>query len=204
MIKLMQLFPDHLNLNGDAGNLLVLQKRIEWSGLTSVSSVIFPGQTPHERPDILLIGHGSTAAWRQIYGELARLAPTIENWLKQGTQVIAVSSGFAALHGLISDLPKSIERNERRSIFIAEEFEGNQIFGYFNSDLQLPAISRIGNLLGTMLHGPLLAKNTWLADQIIESVRGSHERAEVNVSKLDAVESLAESARKLAEEQAKA
>jgi CobQ-like glutamine amidotransferase family enzyme len=202
MIRLMELFPDHLDLNGDSGNLLVLERRIEWGGLSSSRESVLPGQTPNSRPDVLLIGHGSAAAWKQVYAELARLAPMIQDWLKQGTQVLAISSGFAALHGLIDGLPISVDRSQRVSKFVVDEFEGEQVFGYLNSELQLPAMIRHGNILGSMLHGPLLAKNTGLADQIIESVMASAIRAEINSSKFDEIELLATAARKLAEEQA--
>ena len=202
MIQLLELFPNHLNLNGDSGNLLVLERRIEWGGLESRRSALLPGDKPATRPDVLLIGHGSVAAWKQVYSELARIAPTIQDWLRQGTQVLAISSGFAALHGLLDGLPNSIERTERISKFVVEEFEGDSIFGYLNSELKLPAIVRHENLIGSMLHGPLLAKNTWLADQIIEAVRGDSLRKEVDIKKLDELELLAAAARTLAAEQA--
>lgn len=201
MISLLQLFPEHLDLNGDSGNLDVLEKRIEWGGLTTFRSALFPGQNPVSRPDIVLIGHGSTAAWRQIYPEFAKLAPTIQVWLEQGTQVIAVSSGFAALHGLIAALPESVDREDRQSNFVSEEFEGQKVFGYRNTDLRLPNIVRYGSLIGTMLHGPLLAKNSWLADEIIENARGTQVRGEIKVDKFDEVNQLENAARKLAEEQ---
>ena len=203
MIKILQLFPDHLDLNGDGGNAQVLLKRTAWGGLTAELSALYPGQNPNERPDVVIIGHGSSAAWKQVYGEFARLVPVIADWMNHGTQVIAVSTGFAALHGLASDLPNSVSKTERRSIFVVEEFEGQEVYGYLNSDLDLPNIIRHGNLIGTMLHGPVLAKNTWLADQIIEKVRGSSARTNLNAEQLDQIESLAKAARELAAEQAK-
>lgn len=202
MIQLMELFPNHLDLNGDSGNLLVLERRIEWGGLKSMRSALMPGESPALRPDILLIGHGSVAAWKQVYSDFVRVCPLIQDWLGQGTQVLAISSGFAALHGLLDGLPNSIDRIERVSKFVVEEFEGESIFGYLNSDLNLPAIVRHGNIIGSMLHGPLLAKNTWLADQIIESAKGGSSRAEVNAKKFDEIEVLAAAARTLAAEQA--
>lgn len=203
MIHLVELFPDHLNLNGDSGNLLVLEQRIAWSGLTSRRTHLQPGQQPEARPDFLLIGHGSTAAWKQVYGPLVQLAPTIESWLLAGTKVLAISSGFAALHGLVSSLPTSINRGERRSKFVVESFEGHEVFGYINSDLQLPEISRQGNLIGSLIHGPLLAKNSWLADLLIAELALNSARAEINVEKLDQIEKLALAACELAAEQAK-
>lgn len=204
MITLAQLYPDHLNLNGDAGNLLVLEKRIGWSGFTSSSIAIQPGQTPANGPDFLLIGHGSSAAWRQVYSDLARLAPTIQQWLHEGTQVLAVSSGFAALHGLLPGLPTSVSRVERVSAFVVDEFEGEKIYGYRNTDLDLENLVRAGGVIGTMLHGPILAKNTWLADALIEKLTFGKQRGEINASKLDEIEKLAEAARVLAGEQANA
>lgn len=202
MIKVMQLFPNHLNLNGDGANALVLTQRAKWSGLQSSLLMVNPGEVPNSRPDVLVIGHGSTAAWKQIYGEFARLVPVIAVWMEQGTQVIAVSSGYAALHGLLPGLPHSIERAERKSIFVVEDFEGEQVHGYRNSDLVLPNIVRHENLIGTMLHGPLLAKSSWLADEIISTVAKGVSRAEIHVAKLDEIEALASAARKLAAEQA--
>jgi CobQ-like glutamine amidotransferase family enzyme len=203
MIKILQLFPGHLDLNGDGGNVQVLLKRAVWGGLAAEFMALHPGENPNERPDVVVIGHGSSAAWKQIYGEFARLVPVLADWMNQGTQVIAVSTGFAALHGLASDLPKSVSKTERRSIFVVEEFDGQEVFGYLNSDLDLPNIIRHGNLIGTMLHGPVLAKNTWLADQIIDKVRGNNPRTNVNSIKLDQIELLAKAARNLAADQAK-
>jgi CobQ-like glutamine amidotransferase family enzyme len=196
----MELFPDHLNLNGDSGNITVLEKRIGWLGLGAKRTAVQPGQVPVCRPDFLLIGHGSAAAWKQVYPHLARLAPAIQDWMKQGTRVLAVSSGFAALHGLLQELPHSVERSDRISKFVSDEFEGQSVTGYLNTDLQLPMMLRHGNLLGTMLHGPLLAKNSWLADEIIESLKP--EQGSTNNPKFAEVEQLANAARELAAEQA--
>ena len=171
MIRLLELYPEHLNLNGDRGNLLVLQRRLEWAHIPVQSFAHRSGQPlPATRPDFILLGHGSPAAWRQIYTDLARIVPQLEEWMHQGTQLLAVSSGFAALHGLIKSLPASIERRERVSKFVSVETESSVVVGYLNSDLDLEAHTQLGNFIGTLLHGPLLAKNVELADMIIERI----------------------------------
>ena len=171
MIRLLELYPEHLNLNGDRGNLLVLQRRLEWAHVPVQPFAHRAGQPlPTTRPDFILLGHGSPAAWRQIYTDLARIVPQLEEWMHQGTQLLAVSSGFAALHGLIKSLPASIERRERVSKFVSVETESPVVVGYLNSDLDLEAYSQYGNLMATLLHGPLLAKNVELADVIIERI----------------------------------
>jgi CobQ-like glutamine amidotransferase family enzyme len=168
LITLFELFPNHLNLNGDAGNITVLQKRIEWSG--GSARHLAGNQLPTQRPDFVLIGHGSTDAWRQIYRQFAATIPVLTEWMQQGTIVLAVNSGFAALHGLLAELPSSVARSERKSEFQVVDFEGKKIVGYFNSDLELASFEIRGQLFATMLHGPILAKNTWLADLILEKL----------------------------------
>jgi CobQ-like glutamine amidotransferase family enzyme len=104
---------------------------------------------------------------------------------------------------LIAELPTSIERVERQSKFVVAEFEGNDVTGYLNSDLKLEVVARYGNLIGTLLHGPILAKNSWLADALIQAAMHGEQRDEINAGKFDEIEKLAVAARELAQEQAK-
>lgn len=197
MIRLLELFPEHLNLNGDRGNLLIIQRRLEWAGVDVQTFTHRIGQPlPATRPDFVLIGHGSPAAWRQVYSGLARVTPSLQEWLEQGTQIMAVASGFAALHGILPGIGSSVSRVERKSCFVAETFEENQLVGYLNSDLDLPNLTIINNLIGTNLHGPLLAKNVWLADQIISKF--SLETDRVDAEKFENVQNLAAIASALA------
>lgn len=171
MIRLLELYPEHLNLNGDRGNLQVLEKRLGWASVEVQSFTHRPGQPlPSTAPDFVLLGHGSPAAWRQIYSDLSRIAPIFQDWLDGGTQILAVSSGFAALHGLLAELPDSVQRVARISKFEEAENSGFVAIGYKNSDLDLPALLVSGNFVGTLLHGPLLAKNESLADAIVEKL----------------------------------
>jgi CobQ-like glutamine amidotransferase family enzyme len=180
MIRLLELYPEHLNLNGDRGNLQVLEKRLGWASVDVQSFTHRPGQPlPATAPDFVLIGHGSPAAWRQVYADLSRIAPTLQEWLDGGTQFLAVSSGFAALHGLLSELPQSVQRIARVSKFEEAKSAGFEAIGYRNSDLDLPSLMVSGNFVGTLLHGPLLAKNETLADSIVERLLS---RANVTVA----------------------
>ena len=202
MISLLQLYPEHLDLNGDGGNLLVLQRRLEWGGVPVSRLQYRTGNSLEGRPDVVLIGHGSSEAWRQIYGDFARLVPTLETWMHSGTQVLAIASGFAALHGLVDGLASNVDRADRRSEFIFENFGQSKLAGYLNSELQLPNLVIDGNLTGSMLHGPLLAKNSWLADSLIEKVLPKGLLFQAAENKFEFVQSLEKSAVALAEEQA--
>jgi len=175
MIRLMELYPDHLNLNGDRGNLQVLQKRLTWAGLAAEIFTHRVGQPlPSTAPDFVLLGHGSPAAWRQIYGDMVRIAPMLQTWLAEGTQMLAVSSGFAALHGLLEGLSADVARVARVSKFEVAAHENIVAVGYKNSDLDLPDLVVDENFIGTLLHGPLLAKNEDLADVVISKLLDRH------------------------------
>jgi CobQ-like glutamine amidotransferase family enzyme len=168
MIRLLELYPDHLNLNGDRGNITVLQRRLEWAGADVEIFTHKPGQPlPATAPDFVLLGHGSVAAWRQVYSDLSRIAPQLQTWLEGSTQMLAVSSGFAALHGLMSQLPEKVQRVPRESKFVIADDSGESVVGYKNTDLDLPDFARYGNLIGTVLHGPVFAKNEALAERVL-------------------------------------
>lgn len=208
MMRLLNLFPEHLNLNGDAGNLLVLQRRAEWGGIRAEQTQLQLGDSlPAQRPDVILVGHGSAAAWKQAYPALKQIAPQMELWLEQGTQLLAISSGYAALHGLLPQLPDSVSKTERISKFVADEFESVKLTGYRNTDLELANLVVLGNFYGSALHGPLLAKNIWLADQIFAKVLTlrpelKEYRGSLNPERFSQVVRLAKAAEELAIEQA--
>lgn len=197
MIRLLELYPDHLNLNGDRGNLIVLKSRFEWAGVDVQLLTHRPGEAlPTLAPDLILLGHGSPAAWRQIYADLVNIAPMIQEWLDSATKVLAVSSGFAALHGLISDLPEQVSKVERVSRFEIAESSAGQVVGYRNSDLDLPNLLTQGNLIGTMLHGPLLAKNENFTNELVQQLGAVMKVSEFNLP--DGLLRYAEAASKLA------
>jgi CobQ-like glutamine amidotransferase family enzyme len=196
MIRLLELYPEHLNLNGDRGNLVVLQRRLEWAAVEVQVSSYRPGESlGSEVPDFVLLGHGSPAAWRQIYADLARIAPTLQSWIDGSTQMLAVSSGFAALHGLILGLPTEVNKVLRISKFEVAEFESGQVVGYKNTDLDLPTLERFGNLIGTVLHGPILAKNTQFTSELIGLMMNGQTK---NLDLSPAISRYAEDASKLA------
>lgn len=197
MIRLLELYPDHLNLNGDHGNLVVLQRRLEWAGIeVEVSSHRSGHSLGNQAPDFVLLGHGSPAAWRQIYADLVRIAPTLENWIDSSTQMLAVSSGFAALHGLLGGMPTRVNKVPRISKFESADFEGDQVVGYKNTDLDLPTIARFGNLIGTVLHGPLLAKNSQLGGHILNVMLRNDHAGQIELT--ETLTRYAEESRKLA------
>lgn len=190
IIQLVALFPDHLNLNGDLANIRVLQKRLAWRGVTATVSLVDKNGTIPTDADFILLGHGSEAAWVDLAKDLERLRPKLINAFESGVAGLAVASGYERLFDQnetpsIGLIQAKVLRTERTSRFVLATLEGQEALGYLNSDAQLEPLMRIKNVIGTLLHGPVLAKNAWLAELIIEAI---FERREVSLPPVQAIE----------------
>ena len=169
MIQLYTLTPERLNLNGDQGNLLVLAQRARWAGETVLVTALdtqeevlalsraIPSQS------LLLLGHGSMAAMRSIDSYRPAVIELIAAMRAKSLPVLVVGS-------CVEWLSNSHEKQERISEFVVADLDGESILGYRNTDAAIESISRDGSVISTMLHGPLLAKNPKLADDLLKSV----------------------------------
>jgi CobQ-like glutamine amidotransferase family enzyme len=174
MIRLGVLFPKHLNLNGDFGNIEVLARQLEWRGHdVQIVEVLEPAQFS-EQLDFVLVGHGSEAAWSDISEEFQLLAPQLQELISNGVPVLAVSTGFerSILAGVVkAAVPTSLpERVSKFSVVNDGEID---LLGYVNVDTNLPEFYRSGSFIGTALHGPMLSKNPKLLDQVLADVSQS-------------------------------
>ncbi len=161
-IRLAALYPNHLNLNGDLANLLVLQKRLEWYGVEA-EVVYVEKPTDLTKFDVVLLGHGSRDAWAQLEDIDPELIPSVASLVSAGKKVMAVSSGYELLIEAIEGLV--VKHSERVSEFRSHE----EIVGYVNSEAELEPIRWINDSLFTLFHGPVFAKNPDLADKFLGS-----------------------------------
>ena len=162
-IRLAALYPNHLNLNGDLANLLVLQKRLEWYGLEA-DVVYVEKPTDLTKFDVVLLGHGSRDAWSQLEDIDPELIPSVALLVSAGKKVMTVSSGYELLIEAIDGLV--VKHSERVSEFRSHE----EIVGYVNSEAELEPIRWINDSLFTLFHGPVFAKNPDLADKFLGSL----------------------------------
>jgi CobQ-like glutamine amidotransferase family enzyme len=162
-IRLAALYPNHLNLNGDLANLLVLQKRLEWYEVEA-EVVYVEKPTDVTKFDVVLLGHGSRDAWAQLEDIDPELIPSVTSLVTSGTRVLAISSGYELLIEAIDGLV--VRHSERVSEFRSHE----DIVGYVNSEAELEPIRWINDSLFTLFHGPVFAKNPDLADKFLGSL----------------------------------
>lgn len=171
-LKLVSLFPEHLDLNGDQANLKVLAKRLAWRGVAAEIVAVNKGEVVPADAALIFLGHGSIAAWADIEEDLLQLVTDINKSISAGVAFMAVATGheraidFGILGG--STKPKA-----RVSKFEIAEVEGREVLGYLNSATDAPVIQKQGLVLGTQLHGPLFAKNPEFADSYLAEIAGS-------------------------------
>jgi len=189
VLKFAALYPNHLNLNGDHANLLILKKRLEWRGVpVEIIEVFEP--IDFETFDLVLLGHGSPAAWDDIENIDSSLVSNLVNLINTNVPVLAVSSGYVKLMEFLG----SDELSHGQHVSQFANFDG--VVGYLNTDVQLPEITWLGNSMLTMFHGPVLAKNPKLADEIIEKAQWCD--ITLSSSELVNADILAEASRRIA------
>ncbi len=168
MIRLGVLFPEHLNLNGDYGNLEVISRQLEWRGMASEIVEVRSQAELTSGLDFILIGHGSNAAWASVDDEFRGLLVTFKALMTAGLPGMSVSTGFEQMvRGSVFEGLTLTTVSERSSKFVVEQDDEGEVLGYLNTDVDLPIIHREYNFIGTMLHGPILAKNPALLEEVL-------------------------------------
>lgn len=96
-LTVAELFPGHLMLNGDMGNVAVLAHRATLAGAIVDVIRIERGEKLPDRVDLLCIGSGPISAQRAIATDLPRLRAPLTEWIAEGVGMLAVNAGFHLL-----------------------------------------------------------------------------------------------------------
>lgn len=157
MITFFTFHPEHFNNNGDQGNLLVLEVEANAAGAQLAPT------TDIEGADFVLFGDASRAAMRHYGEELDSLAPALVSRYERGDATLVVGSCYERFAVELGIESKSMTR---RSEFVSQD----GFFGYRNTELDLPIVTRNGNFVATSLFGPFLAKNPEFLGQLLEGL----------------------------------
>ncbi len=98
-LRIAHLYPDMLNLYGDSGNVLCLEKRIEWRGIDCNTSRINIGDKCNLSDyDIVFIGGGQDFEQSLVLEDLGRgVDVSLKKAVENGTVILAVCGGFQLL-----------------------------------------------------------------------------------------------------------
>ncbi|MFM5904091.1 MAG: hypothetical protein ACKOOD_03285 [Microbacteriaceae bacterium] len=177
MIRIFSIFPDRLNLNGDAANAMVLAKQLSWSNFAHEVVIVDSFDAIKEAvaqiaagdsKAVLIFGHGSKAA----VASLAEHRPELQALANLCRRKKAVGLVVGSSLGLIQ--LENISLTTRRSEFVVAQQQDaswpSEALGYLNSDLDVQPLEIDGWLIQTTLHGPFLAKNGAWTRAILERV----------------------------------
>lgn len=92
------MYPDLMNLYGDRGNLICLQKRMEWYGLNcELKSIHLQDKLDFNQIDMLFMGGGSDREQGLVYHDLIRKSDQLMAQINQGLPVLCICGAYQLL-----------------------------------------------------------------------------------------------------------
>ena len=194
-INIAHLYPEQLNLYGDKGNILTLERRLKLRGIEcEVKEYAIGDKIDFENTDILLLGGGGEREISTVENALLPQAESLKNYIENNGSVIAICEGFELLgNGHLNIIDISVQKAKKRTaddIVIESDIISSTIVGFENhkNNIDIKGYTPLGkvkygignsadtgnegmiykNLICTNIYGPVLPKNPKLADYIIK------------------------------------
>lgn len=104
-ITILQLYPKDMNIYGDYGNLLVLQRRLEWYGYEPNIIHHNEGDTFPDNIDIVIGGGGQDSGQEVIHADLISIGPKLKALAEKGVPMLVV----CGLYQLFGNFFKTLE-----------------------------------------------------------------------------------------------
>lgn len=89
-IKILQLYPREMNIYGDWGNVLTLQKRLQWRGYAVELLQHHPGAAFPKDVDLVVGGGGQDSGQDVIQDDLAKIGPQLHALADAGMPMLMV------------------------------------------------------------------------------------------------------------------
>ncbi|MDD3679165.1 MAG: glutamine amidotransferase [Patescibacteria group bacterium] len=94
-VKLYHLYPDAMNLYGDFGNVLALQKRCQWRNIGfEIVNVKIGDQINFKDADIIYMGGGQDRGQKIIQNDLKKRKLEIQSRIESGLVALTICGGF--------------------------------------------------------------------------------------------------------------
>jgi hypothetical protein len=122
---LNHLYPEHLNLYGDRGNILALYQRAKWRGIELVVKQVGLNEAINiDEADILFMGGGQDAQQLRVAEDLKLKAESIKLAVAQGAVMLGICGGYQLMGHYYQ--PHNGERLEGLSLIDAYTFAGDK------------------------------------------------------------------------------
>lgn len=109
-LKICHLYPDVMNISGDRGNLICMEKRLQWRGIDAVITGVGVGQALEGDFDLYVIGDGQPFSQPLLLEDMAKKRDLLRTAAEDGAVFLAICGGYQLLG-------KTYEEND-------ETFEG--------------------------------------------------------------------------------
>jgi CobQ-like glutamine amidotransferase family enzyme len=94
-IVIYHLYPDAMNLYGDLGNIIAIQKRCQWRGIeTEVVDVKIGDKVDFTKADLLFMGGGQDSGQKIVTSDLVEKGPAIKEQIEEGMPALLICGGF--------------------------------------------------------------------------------------------------------------
>ncbi len=145
MITILSVFPELLDLNGDAQNALVLAQRARWAGWeTRVRDLALGESLEGEAPQAVIVGSGAESSAPRVLDGLRALEGSLRAWSADGIPLLAVGTGWELLS-------QSVELSNGDTLEGLGLFSGSSVARARVSD-DLVVDSEFGRLVGFENH----------------------------------------------------
>lgn len=96
-LTILHLYPRDMNIYGDYGNLLTLQRRSQWHGYTVEIIDYNPGDVFPENVDIVLGGGGQDSGQDKIQADLQKIGPKLVKLAEENTPILVICGLYQLL-----------------------------------------------------------------------------------------------------------
>lgn len=166
-LKICHLYPDILNLYGDRGNIICMEKRLQWRGISVTTCGVSVGEKlDAAQYDLFFIGGGQDFEQEVLLDDLAGdKTQAIKDAIADGKTFLAICGGYQMLghyyktwDGQMCDFTGALdlytEGSRKRMIgnymFSLEELDGERVVGFENHSGKTylgPGVNPMGKVL---------------------------------------------------------
>lgn len=145
-IHILQLYPRDMNIYGDTGNLLVLQRRLEHYGYEPIVHSYNPGDAFPEDVDIVLGGGGQDSGQSKIQDDLIAIGPRLHDLAGSDTPMLVIC-GLYQLFGHFFETRDGTRINGIGILDIATYGKDERLIGNIHTNSRL-----FGDIVGYENH----------------------------------------------------
>ena len=224
-IRIAHLYASLLNVAGDGGNVMAVERRSAWRGIPTETVPVELGETPDLSTfDMVFLQGGQDVEMSVAATDLQAKAPSLRDAADAGVVIFAVCAGLQLLgHRYLPSIGEPMEGigildlethggpqrfmqhaacevtiGRRTDVVVGFENHsgvtelgpgarpfGTVVAGAGNNDRDGSEGAVRDHVYATYLHGPVLPKNPWLTDRLIEIVLERRHGASVELEPLD-------------------